>query len=223
MPLTTTKWWPSNKRCTEPPATPFIESLIHAAEAGKQVACLVELRARFDERNNVGLARVLEKHGVHVAYGVVGLKTHCKLSLVIRREGDGLRRYAHVGTGNYHPGTAQLYTDCGILSCDPRLTEDVADVFNFLTGRSRKKTFNDILLAATNHEGHLPSSDQRRSRACRQRKAGPNLGKMNQLEDPEIIQALYRASRAGVQIQLIVRGFCLLRPAYPDSATTSPS
>ncbi|RPG09120.1 MAG: polyphosphate kinase 1 [Phycisphaera sp. TMED24] len=195
--------------------SPFIESLIHAAEAGKQVACLVELRARFDERNNVGLARVLEKHGVHVAYGVVGLKTHCKLSLVIRREGDGLRRYAHVGTGNYHPGTAQLYTDCGILSCDPRLTEDVADVFNFLTGRSRKKKFNDILLAPQTMKATFLRLINEEAEHATNGRPARIWGKMNQLEDPEIIQALYRASRAGVQIQLIVRGFCLLRPGVP--------
>lgn len=192
--------------------SPFIESLIHAAEAGKQVACLVELRARFDERNNVGLARVLEKHGVHVAYGVVGLKTHCKLSLVIRREGDGLRRYAHVGTGNYHPGTAQLYTDCGILSCDPHLTEDVADVFNVLTGRSRKKKFNDILLAPQTMKTTFLRLINEEAEHATVGKPARIWAKMNQLEDPEIIQALYRASRAGVQIQLIVRGFCLLRP-----------
>lgn len=192
--------------------SPFIESLIHAAEAGKQVACLVELRARFDERNNVGLARVLEKHGVHVAYGVVGLKTHCKLSLVIRREGDGLRRYAHVGTGNYHPGTAQLYTDCGILSCDPHLTEDVADVFNVLTGRSRKKKFNDILLAPQTMKTTFLRLINEEAEHADNGKPARIWAKMNQLEDPEIIQALYRASRAGVQIQLIVRGFCLLRP-----------
>ena len=195
--------------------SPFIESLIHAAESGKQVACLVELRARFDERNNVGLARVLEKHGVHVAYGVVGLKTHCKLSLVIRREGDGLRRYAHVGTGNYHPGTAQLYTDCGILSCDPRLTEDVADVFNFLTGRSRKKIFNDILLSPQTMKDTFLRLINEEAEHAANGNAARIWGKMNQLEDPEIIQALYRASRAGVQIHLIVRGFCLLRPGIP--------
>ena len=195
--------------------SPFIESLIHAAESGKQVACLVELRARFDERNNVGLARVLEKHGVHVAYGVVGLKTHCKLSLVIRREGDGLRRYAHVGTGNYHPGTAQLYTDCGILSCDPRLTEDVADVFNFMTGRSRKNTFNEILLAPQTMKSTFLRLIKEEAEHAADGKPARIWGKMNQLEDPEIIQALYRASRAGVQIRLIVRGFCLLRPGVP--------
>ena len=195
--------------------SPFIESLIHAAEAGKQVACLVELRAKFDERNNVGLARVLEKHGVHVAYGVVGLKTHCKLSLVIRREGDGLRRYAHVGTGNYHPGTAQLYTDCGILSCDPHLTDDVADVFNVLTGRSRKKKFNDILLAPQTMKATFLRLINEEAEHASDGKPARIWGKMNQLEDPEIIQALYKASRAGVQIQLIVRGFCLLRPGIP--------
>ncbi len=195
--------------------SPFIESLIHAAESGKQVACLVELRARFDERNNVGLARVLEKHGVHVAYGVVGLKTHCKLSLVIRREGDGLRRYAHVGTGNYHPGTAQLYTDCGILSCDNRLTEDVADVFNFLTGRSRNKKFNDILLAPQTMKSTFLRLINEEAEHATNGHPARIWAKMNQLEDPDIIQALYLASRAGVQIQLIVRGFCLLRPGIP--------
>ena len=195
--------------------SPFIESLIRAAESGKQVACLVELRARFDERNNVGLARVLEKHGVHVAYGVVGLKTHCKLSLVIRREGHGLRRYAHVGTGNYHPDTAQLYTDCGMLSCDTRLTEDVADVFNFLTGRSRKEKFNDILLAPQTMKASFLQKINQEAELATQGKPSRIWGKMNQLEDPDIIQALYMASRAGVEIQLIVRGFCLLRPGIP--------
>ncbi|MEO1130092.1 MAG: polyphosphate kinase 1 [Planctomycetota bacterium] len=195
--------------------SPFIDSLIRAADAGKAVACLVELRARFDEDRNVRFARQLEDHGVHVAYGVLGLKTHCKCSLVVRREGSGLRRYAHIGTGNYHPDTAQLYTDLGLLTCDPELTEDVMDVFNVLTGRSRKGTYNRLLVAPHGlRSGFLEMIDQEMAHARAGRPARI-VGKMNQLEDLKIVDKLYEASQAGVEVTLNVRGFCSLRPGVP--------
>ncbi len=195
--------------------SPFIESLIRAAEAGKAVACLVELRARFDEDKNVQFARQLEDHGVHVAYGVVGLKTHCKCSLVVRREGDTLRRYAHLGTGNYHPGTAQLYTDVGLLTCDPAITEDVADVFNYITGRSLKRDYKRLLIAPHAMRSRFEELIDAEIEAARAGRPARIIAKMNSLEDAPIIERLYEASQAGVPIALIVRGFCCLRPGVP--------
>jgi polyphosphate kinase len=203
------------------PDSPFIASLVRAAEEGKQVAVLVELRARFDESKNVRFARMLEKAGVHVAYGVVGLKTHCKISLVVRREAGGLRSYAHVGTGNYNPSTAQLYTDFGLLTCDPEVTEDVIGLFNFLTGRSLKKEYGCLLVAPFEMRRRFMSLiDAEISHARRKRRTGKGPGgriiaKMNALEDLKITSKLYEASRAGVKITLIVRGFCCLRPGAP--------
>ncbi len=201
--------------------SPFIAHLIKAAENGKQVAVLVELRARFDEGRNVRLARALEKAGVHVAYGVVGFKTHCKAALVVRREGEELRCYAHIGTGNYNPTTAQLYTDLGLLTCDPEITSDVAELFNHLTGRSRKKDYRKLLVApVTMKPSFLELIAQevehaRRHRAGQQPVGGRIVAKMNALEDATITRALYAASQAGVQIDLFVRGFCCLRPGVP--------
>jgi polyphosphate kinase len=195
--------------------SPFIDSLIAAAEEGKQVACLVELRARFDEDKNVRFARQLEKHGVHVAYGVVGLKTHCKCSLVVRREADALRCYAHVGTGNYHPGTAQLYTDCGILTCDPAVTQDVVNLFNTLTGRSVSNDYRRLLVAPLTMRPRFLELIDREIDIARNGGEGRIIAKMNALEDNQIIRKLYDASRAGVKITLFVRGFCCLKPGVP--------
>ncbi len=193
--------------------SPFIESLIHAAEEGKQVACLVELRARMDEDKNVRFARQLEGHGVHVAYGVVGLKTHSKCSLVVRREPDGLRSYAHLGTGNYHPDTAQLYTDFGLLTCNSEITDDVVNVFNYLTGRSLNTDYNSLLVAPFTMRDRFYAMIDREIDNANAGKPARIIAKMNQLEDIGIIKKLYQASQAGVEIAMIVRGFCCLRPS----------
>jgi polyphosphate kinase len=197
--------------------SPFISSLVRAAEDGKQVACLVELRARFDESKNVRFARMLEKAGVHVAYGVVGLKTHCKTSLVVRREAGGLRCYAHLGTGNYNPSTAQLYTDLGLLTCDEGLTGDVVNLFNFLTGRSLKREYDHLLVAPFGMRDAFMRLIQREIDLAQSGRppGGRIIAKMNSLEDLKITNKLYEASRAGVRITLIVRGFCCLRPGVP--------
>ncbi|MCC7387219.1 MAG: polyphosphate kinase 1 [Phycisphaerales bacterium] len=195
--------------------SPFVASLIRAAEDGKQVACLVELRARFDEQKNLRFARMLEKHGVHVAYGVVGLKTHCKCSLVVRREGQGLRCYAHVGTGNYNPATAQLYTDLGLLTCNPRITEDVVGLFNLLTGRSAQTEYNELLIAPTTMRERFSALIDNEVEHARAGRPARIFAKFNSLEDINITERLYRASQAGVKIELVVRGFCCLRPGVP--------
>ncbi len=193
--------------------SPFIESLIHAAEEGKQVACLVELRARMDEDKNVRFARQLEGHGVHVAYGVVGLKTHSKCSLVVRKEPDGLRSYAHLGTGNYHPDTAQLYTDFGLLTCNTEITDDVVNVFNYLTGRSLNTEYNSLLVAPFTMRDRFYALIDQEIENAKSGKPARIIGKMNQLEDIGIIKRLYKASQAGVDISMIIRGFCCLRPS----------
>jgi len=199
--------------------SPFVDSLIRAAEEGKQVACLVELRARFDEEKNVAFARQLENAGVHVAYGVLGLKTHCKCSLVVRRERidgrDALRSYAHLGTGNYHPGTAQLYTDTGLLTCDPQITEDAVRLFNMLTGLTTGQSYGRLLVAP---DAMRPAFLELIDDEIRHARAGRHahiIAKMNQLEDRQINEKLYEASQAGVKIDLLVRGFCCLRPGAP--------
>ena len=201
------------------PDSPFVRSLIRAAENGKNVACLVELRARFDEQRNVAYARQLEHAGVHVAYGVVGLKTHCKCSLVVRREHgegeSGIRAYAHIGTGNYHPKTAQLYTDLGLLTCDPALTGDVVKVFNSLTGHAADQDYDKLLVAP---DSMRPGFEALIDREIEHAKAGRPariIAKMNQLEDRALTRRLYEASAAGVEVRLIVRGFCCLRPGVP--------
>jgi len=200
--------------------SPFIDTLIEAAEDGKQVACLVELRARFDEEKNVAFARQLEKAGVHVAYGVVGLKTHCKCSLVVRREllengAWGIRSYAHVGTGNYHPKTAQLYTDFGLFTCDPEITSDVVKLFNTLTGHAAEHDYARLLVAPEHMRTRF---DEMICEEIEHAKAGRPariIAKMNALEDRKMTERLYEASQAGVKIDLIVRGFCSLRPGVP--------
>ena len=197
------------------PDSPFVASLIRAAEAGKQVACMVEVRARFDENRNVRFARLLEKNGVHVAYGVVGLKTHCKCSLVVRREESGLRCYAHLGTGNYNPRTAQLYTDIGILTCDPAICDDVVSVFNFLTGRSQKRDYKELIIAPHAMRDRFIELIDGEIGVARTGGRGRIIAKMNSFEDPTMMHKLYEASQAGVKITLIVRGFCCLRPGVP--------
>jgi polyphosphate kinase len=194
------------------PQSPFVESLVKAAESGKQVACLVELRARFDEHHNVRFARQLEKAGVHVAYGVAGLKTHCKISLVVRREKNALRCYAHVGTGNYHPHTAQAYSDLGLLTCDEDITADLVTLFNFLTGLSPAPVFRTLLVAPFTMRRRFAEMIEREGENAR-RGLPARIGvKINALEDREIIERLYAASAAGVPIDIVCRGFCCLRP-----------
>jgi polyphosphate kinase len=195
--------------------TEFIDSLIRAAEAGKQVACLVEVTARFDEQQNLHWARALDKVGIHVAYGVLGLKTHTKTTLVVRNESDGIRCYAHVGTGNYNMKTARLYVDLGLLTCDPAITSDVVDLFHSLTGRSHKRDTAKLLVAPVNMRERFLALIDREIAHCQAGRPARIIAKMNQLEDREVCQALVRASQAGVSIDLIVRGFCVLPPGAP--------
>ncbi|MBS0190946.1 MAG: polyphosphate kinase 1 [Planctomycetes bacterium] len=197
------------------PDSPFVENLIRAAESGKQVACLVELRARFDESRNVRFARQLEKAGVHVAYGVAGLKTHCKTSLVVRHERTGLRCYAHLGTGNYHPKTAQLYTDVGLFTCDTEITGDLVTLFNFLTGVSAPQSYSHLLVAPFTMRARFNALIDREMELARRGLPSGITAKVNALEDREVAEKLYQASRAGVPVTLIVRGFCCLRPGVP--------
>jgi polyphosphate kinase len=196
--------------------TPIVRALIDAAERGKQVAVLVELKARFDEANNIEWARQLESAGVHVAYGLVGLKTHAKIALVVRREADGIRRYVHVGTGNYNSRTARLYTDLGFFTTDPRIGADMTDLFNVLTGFSRQQTFRSLIVAPYGIRERFLELIAREAEHARAGRPARIVAKMNALTDAEIIAALYRASRAGVDVDLIVRGICCLRPGLPD-------
>lgn len=201
--------------------SPFVQSLIRAAESGKQVAVLVELRARFDEQANVRIASALEKAGAHVAYGVLGYKTHCKAAMVVRREDGGVRTYAHLGTGNYHPRTAQLYTDLGLFTCDPSIVDDLTELFNFLTGRSRLDTYETLLVAPINMKRRFIAMIQReigfaKSFARGEHPVGGRIvAKMNAFADNDLSEHLYAAAQAGVQITLFVRGFCCLRPGVP--------
>ena len=191
--------------------SPIVQALVRAAEAGKQVVALVELQARFDERANITQARTLEQAGVHVVYGIVGLKTHAKVCLVVRREGSGIRRYAHVGTGNYNPSTARLYEDVGLLSADPDMGADLSDLFNLLTGYSRQRRYRRLLVAPATLKPRLIELIRDEAAAGN----GSIVLKMNSLVDPETIDALYEASQAGVQVELSVRGICCLRPGVP--------
>ena len=200
--------------------SPFIPEAIRAAESGKQVVCVVELKARFDEERNVQIAQQLEKAGVHVVYGIVGFKTHTKTVLVVRHESEGMRCYAHIGTGNYNSKTAQLYTDLGLFTCDPRITNDLVELFHFMTGRSIKRDFHHLLIAPTNMRRRFVEMIGREIEHAHrwdQADGDPDrrptiIAKMNSLEDPDICRKLYEASSAGVKIKLIVRGFCCLRP-----------
>lgn len=195
--------------------SPIIQALMTAAENGKQVAALVELKARFDEENNITWARQLESAGVHVVYGLVGLKTHTKLVLVVRREAERIRRYVHIGTGNYNPKTARLYTDLGLLSSRDELGADLTDLFNFLTGYSRQQVYRKIVVAPTNLRDRMVALIHREIAHQHQGVHSRIVAKMNALVDPQLIAALYAASQAGVQIDLIVRGICCLRPGLP--------
>ncbi len=195
--------------------TPAVRALTEAAQRGKQVAVLVELRARFDEANNITWARTLEDYGVHVGYGSTLLKTHAKAVMVVRREPDGIRRYVHVGTGNYNSRTARLYTDIGLFTCSPSIGADVSDLFNSLTGISRQKLYRKLLVAPANMRERFLELIARESAHARAGRGGRIIAKMNALVDQETIDALYAASEAGVEIDLIVRGICCLRPGLP--------
>jgi polyphosphate kinase len=195
--------------------SPIVNALISAAETGKQVAVLVEVKARFDEASNIGWARALEQAGCHVAYGLVGLKTHSKTALVVRRERGGIRRYVHIGTGNYNAKTARLYTDLGLLSCDEDLGADLTDLFNSLTGYARGGRYRKILLAPSNLREKVLELIGRTAERHSTRRPGRIVMQMNSLVDAACIRALYAASQAGVEIDLIVRGICRLRPGVP--------
>ena len=198
--------------------TPIVRALTDAAERGKQVAVLVELQARFDEVNNITWARTLEDYGVHVAYGLPGLKTHAKTTLVVRRDPDGIRRYVHVGTGNYNSKTARLYTDLGLFTASRSIGADITDLFNALTGFSRQRLYRKILVAPANMRDRLLEMIRREADLARSGKAGRIIAKMNSIVDEQIIEALYDASRAGVEIDLIIRGICCLRPGVEGAS-----
>ncbi|GAB4334174.1 MAG: polyphosphate kinase 1 [Leptolyngbyaceae cyanobacterium] len=200
--------------------SPIVNALIAAAENGKQVGVLVELKARFDEANNISWARRLEAVGVNVVYGIVGLKTHTKIVLVVRQEDKQLRRYVHIGTGNYNPKTASLYTDLGLLSCREELGADLTDLFNYLTGYSRQQAYRKLLVAPVNLRDRMLALIQRETAHAQQGHTAAITAKMNALIDPMIIRALYEASQAGVQIDLVVRGMCCLRPGIPGVSET---
>jgi polyphosphate kinase len=195
--------------------SPIGRSLLAAAETGKQVTVVVELMARFDEEANIRWARRMEEAGVQIVYGLVGLKTHCKLLLVVRREEDGVRRYAHIGTGNYNPSTARLYTDLGLLTADPDTTAEVAAVFNMLTSLSSPGDFEHLLVSPFTVRSGILERIEREIEHARAGRPASLVAKLNALQDEEIIRALYRASKAGVSIDLIVRGICCLRPGIP--------
>ena len=195
--------------------SPIIDALVDAATAGKQVLALVEIKARFDEENNIAWARKLERAGVHVVYGIVGLKTHCKLSLVVRQEDGGLRRYCHVGTGNYNPKTARLYTDLGLLTCDPVVGQDLTRLFNQLSGYAPKSSFHRLLVAPRTVRSGIIERIQREEDAARAGKEAWIKIKVNSIVDEATIDALYRASQAGVKIDIVERGICALKPGVP--------
>lgn len=195
--------------------SPIVEALLQAIENRKQVAVLVELKARFDEESNITWARRLEEAGVHVVYGLLGLKTHSKVALVVRAEGDGIRRYVHLATGNYNPTTSGIYTDLGLFTCDPDIGADATDLFNYLTGWSDKHNYRKLLVAPINLRGHMEALIAREIDHAAAGRGGRIVMKMNALVDAEIIRMLYRASQAGVRVDLIVRGICCLRPGVP--------
>ncbi len=195
--------------------SPLVPALIRAAERGKQAVCLVEVKARFDERANIQWGRALEEAGVHVVYGLPSLKTHAKCILVVRREGDGVRHYLHVGTGNYNAKTARLYTDFGLLTCDEEIGSDVADMFNFLTGFARPRSYRGVLVAPAHLRNGVIEEIERTIAAHQEGRKARIRMKMNSLVDRECIQALYRASQAGVQVEINTRGICCLKPGVP--------
>jgi polyphosphate kinase len=190
----------------------IVQALTEAAQRGKQVAVLVELQARFDEVNNIAWARTLESFGVHVVYGLPGLKTHTKTALVVRKEPDGIRRYVHIGTGNYNTRTARIYTDLGLITCDEAIGADISDLFNSLTGYSRQREYRRLVVAPVNMRERILEMITRETSHARAGRPGRLIAKMNAIVDAEIIEALYAAGQAGVEIDLIVRGVCCLRP-----------
>lgn len=194
------------------PKPPIVHALMEARENGKQVAALVELKARFDEESNIVWARALERAGVHVVYGIIGLKTHCKLALVVRRERDRIRRYVHLSTGNYNASTARVYTDLGLMTCDDDIGADTSELFNFLTGYSKQQEYRKFLVAPHRLREKLLAFIKQEAQFGSN---GHIVIKLNSLVDPRLIRALYRASQAGVKIELIVRGICCLRPGVP--------
>jgi len=197
-----------------------IEALIDAAKNGKQVAVMVELKARFDEKNNLRWVRRLEEEGIHVAYGTIGLKTHTKTSLVVRQEADGVRQYAHVGTGNYHSETAKTYEDLGVLTADPAIGQDLVKLFNFFTGHAMHEDYRKLLVAPENMRERFTDLIRREADHARAGEGGRIAAKVNRLEDPDIVAELYRASMAGVEIDLVVRDICRLRPGLEGVSET---
>lgn len=195
--------------------SPLVDLLLEAADAGMQVAVLVELKARFDERNNIQWAQRLEAAGIHVVYGLVNLKTHCKVCLVIRKEAEGIRRYAHVGTGNYNAATARLYTDLGLFTSRDAIVEDASDLFNYLTGYSHQHQFRELLVAPVSMRSGLTQLIEREIAFATDGKHAHIIIKVNAITDAEMVRLMYRASQAGVRIDLIVRGVCVLRPGVP--------
>jgi len=200
--------------------SPIVQALMAASERGKQVAVLVELKARFDEENNIEWARRLERAGVHVVYGMLGLKTHSKLALVVRREANSLRRYVHIGTGNYNPATARIYTDLGLFTADEQIGADATDLFNYLTGFSRQSEYRRLLVAPVNLRERLTDLIEREVANHQAGKAARIILKLNSLTDTKLIRSLYEASQAGVPIDLIIRGICALRPGVPGLSDT---
>ena len=195
--------------------TPFVKSLVRAAERGKQVACIMEIKARFDEERNLHWAAELERAGAHVTFGISGLKTHAKTALVVRKEAGGLRCYVHIGTGNYHVKTARLYADVGLFTCDHRITNDVVNLFHYLTGHADQPNCTSLLVAPLTMRPRLLDLIHREIKNKHDGRPARIIAKMNQLEDPEMIEALCEASQAGVPIDLIIRGFCCLRAGVP--------
>ncbi|HNF94891.1 MAG TPA: polyphosphate kinase 1, partial [Anaerolineales bacterium] len=191
---------------------PVVEALLEAAERGKQVAVLVELKARFDEESNIGWARALEQAGVHVVYGLVGLKTHCKVAMVVRKEGDGIRRYLHLATGNYNAVTSRIYEDLGMFTCDEDMGADATDLFNYLTGYSTKKSYKKLLVAPVNLREQMEKLIRREIEHAKAGNKARIIFKMNSLVDMDMIQLLYQASQSGVKVDLLIRGMCCLRP-----------
>jgi polyphosphate kinase len=200
--------------------SPIPKALIEASERGKQVTAVVEIKARFDEANNIEWADRLAESGIHVVYGHVGLKTHGKLALVVRREDHGLQTYVHIATGNYNPSTSKLYTDLGLLTTDPDIGDDATDIFNFLTGFSMQKEFTRLMVAPLNLRERMVALIDRETAHAAAGRAARITAKVNRLTDLEIIESLYRASQAGVDIDLIVRGACMVRPGVPGLSQT---
>ncbi len=195
--------------------SPIVQALLEAIEEEKQVATLVELKARFDEESNIEWAKALEAEGVHVVYGLIGLKIHCKVAMVVRREGDRIARYVHLSTGNYNAVTAHLYTDIGMFTASPEVADDVTHLFNYLTGYSAKADYKRLLVAPVNLRARVEAMIEREIEHQKQGRRAHLIFKTNALVDPEMIRLLYRASQAGVRVQLLVRGICCLRPGLP--------